>query len=93
MENNEKHYYVSSGRNPLDEINSKGKDEYLGTWQQELQNKHTEKRIQTRNKQSFNELQGNNKQPNTQVIKSTQGKEGWHSIVYKEMCLEIFQIW
>lgn len=51
------------------------------------------KGIQTRNKQSFNELQGNNKQPNTQVIKSTQGKEGWHSIVYKEMCLEIFQIW
>lgn len=48
-------------KNTQDEINSKGNDKYLETWQQKLQNKHTgKKRNQSKSKQSFKELQGNN---------------------------------
>lgn len=48
-------------KNTQDEINSKGNDKYLETWQQKLQNKHTGKnRNQSKSKQSFKELQGNN---------------------------------
>lgn len=77
VENNEKQSHVSRCKNTLYEKNSKGKDEYLETWPQKLQNKHTgRKKDSIKTKQSFNELQGNKKQPNSHVIKSTQGKGG-----------------
>lgn len=59
------HNQVSGGKSALGNINSKGKDECLKTWQQKLQSKHIGKRNPSKSKQSFNELQGNNKQQNT----------------------------
>lgn len=59
------HNQVSGGKHTLGDINNNGKEECLKTWQQKVQSKHIGKRNQSKSKQSFNELQGNNKQQNT----------------------------
>lgn len=94
VENNEKHNHISRGKNTLDEINNKGKDEYLETWPQKLQNKHTEEKgiNQNLNKVLMSCRAITNSQINTHAIKSTQGKKRMGLKILKEICLEIFQI-